>query len=71
MLEHASKMEFEQAAELRDIPSLGSVFANLPLIILGLLMICASGIWSLVEWILIACGKGFDKNGRQVLIWTH
>lgn len=46
------------------------LFAMIPLMILGLLLICASGIWSLVEWILIACGKGHDKNGLVVLTWT-
>ncbi len=39
------------------------------LIFVGCLLLIAVGIWSLVEWIIIACGKATDKNGLPVTNW--
>jgi len=47
-----------------------NVIFSMPLMLIGILLISAVGIWAMVEWIIIACGKGKDKNGLPVLVWT-
>lgn len=39
------------------------------LIPIAIILILAPCIWSLVEWILVACGKMTDKNKLPVLKW--
>ena len=51
-------------------PSPLSMLSILPGLFAFIVMIGGVNIWALVEWILIACGKARDKEGRQVLIWT-
>ncbi len=47
------------------------IFTSVPFILIGVLLFSAASIWSLVEWIMIACGKSRDKQGRPVLVWTR
>ena len=54
-----------------DLDALGGVFSSVPFVVIGILLIFAVGIWALVEWILIACGKATDKNGLPVTVWTR
>lgn len=41
------------------------------LVILSVFVLMAPSIWSLVEWILIACGRANDGNGKAVKNWTN
>ena len=47
-----------------------AVAGSAGLILFAILLLMASGIWALVEWILVACGKARDKNGLLVKEWS-
>ena len=49
--------------------AVSAVAGSAGLMIFGLLLIMATGIWALVEWILIASGSYKDGQGRPVLNW--
>ena len=51
--------------------AVSAVAGSAGLMIFGLLLLMASGIWALVEWILIACGSARDKNGLIVKVWSR
>lgn len=48
----------------------GLVFAAF-LIFSGVIMLIVPGIWALVEWIKVACGKARDGKGLLVKVWVN
>ncbi len=51
--------------------AVNSVAGSAGFIVFACLLLMASWIWALVEWILIACGKARDKNGLLVKVWSR
>lgn len=47
----------------------GSAIAML-IIDLTLIGFAVTGIWSLVDWIIILCGEFTDKQGNKITEWT-
>lgn len=47
------------------------VLAGMLPMVLSVLLLIATSIWSLVEWIIIAAGAAKDKYGRAVKNWTN
>jgi hypothetical protein len=48
----------------------GVIFAAF-LIVSGVIMLLVPGIWALVEWIKVACGKARDGKGLLVKVWVN
>jgi len=44
---------------------------TMAMVILGFILIFAVSIWKLVEWIIIACGKAVDGQGKMVTNWIN
>jgi TM2 domain-containing membrane protein YozV len=45
----------------------GIVMIVLTVTIIGMI---ASGIWALIDWIMIVTGNFTDKNGKKLVDWT-
>ncbi len=50
----------------------GKTGSAIPLLIIDLTLVgfAVTGIWSLVDWIIILCGEFTDKHGNKITEWT-